>query len=92
MVNRYKPLVVFLIKTKRKNHEMDWLRSRWKFDRCITVESVERGGGLALLWMNEAKLEVRSLSKYHIDVEVGNEGEGINWHFTGFYRDPDSNK
>ena len=56
LVNNYKPLVIFLIETKRKNHEMEWLRSRWKFDRCFSVEGTGRGGGLAILWMEEAQV------------------------------------
>ena len=70
MVHQNKPLVVFLMETKRKNHEMEWLRSRWKFDRCFTVDGMGRGGGLALLWMMEAGIEVLSFSKYHIDVKI----------------------
>ena len=42
--------------------------------------------------MNEAKIEVMSLSKYHIDVRIRNEEEGTDWRFTLFYGDPDSNK
>ena len=40
LVNNYKPLVIFLIETKRKTGEMDWLKLRWKFDKCFTVERV----------------------------------------------------
>ena len=69
MFNLYKPLVFFFIETKRKNQEMEWLRSRWRFDKCFTVEGIGRGGGLALLWMEEVNIEVMSFSKYHIDVK-----------------------
>ena len=37
----------------------------------MTVKSIGRGGGLALLCMNDANVEVRSFSKNHIDVMIG---------------------
>ena len=86
-LNLYRPLVVFLIETKRNNHEMEWLRSRWRYDKCFTVKGVGRGEGLALLWMKEVNIKVMSFSKYHIDVKVGVEDNGNAWRFTGFYRD-----
>ena len=92
MVHQHKPLVVFLMETKRKNHEMEWLRSRWKFDNCFTVDGSGRGGGLALLWIREAGVEVLSFSKYHIDVKMEAEMEGGSWRFTGFYGDPETSK
>ena len=50
--------MVVLIETKRKIPKMDWLRVKWKFDRCLVVEGVGRGGGLALLWMEEANVKI----------------------------------
>ena len=70
MVRKFNPLVLFLIETKKKSTEMEWLRARWHFDNCLAVDSVGRGGGLALLWMNEVRLEVKSFSVQHIDANV----------------------
>ena len=50
---------------------MEWLRSRWDYDNCFAVDCLGRGGGLALLWMNEAKVEVQSFSNQHIDATIG---------------------
>ena len=60
---------------------MEWLRSKWYFDNCLTVDCVGRGGGLALLWMNEIEAEILSFSNNHID--------GSFWRFTGFYGSPE---
>ena len=88
MVTKYKPQVIFLIETKKKSHEMEWLRSRWKFDRCFLVDGIGRGGGLAMLWMEDAQVVIQSYSKYHIDVSLGQIGNGTAWRLTGFYGDP----
>ena len=74
MVKKFNPQVIFLIETKRKILEMDWLRARWKFDRCFVVEGIGKGGSLALLWMEERKVEIRSFSKYHIDARISDTG------------------
>ena len=84
MVTKYKPQVIFLIEMKRKNHKMEWLRSKWKFDRCFTMEEIGIGGGLAILWINKVQAEVKSFSNYHIDVILGGMENGQAWRFTGF--------
>ena len=38
LVRKFNPQILFLIETKRKNNEMDWLRSRWNYDNCFTVD------------------------------------------------------
>ena len=68
MVNKYNSQLLFLIETRRKNNEMDFLRSKWKFDECFSVDCVGREGGLALLWRNDMIVEVLSYSRFHIDV------------------------
>ena len=92
LVNKFNPQVVFLMETKRKTNEMEWLRSKWKYDKCLTVKGIGRVGGLALLWMNEAFVEVISYSQNHIDVLIGEYEYGKRWKFTGFYEDPDTSK
>ena len=71
---------------------MDWLRSRWRFDNFFTMDGIGRGGGLGLMWSNETQVEVRSYSKYHIEVVIGEVNDDKRWRFTGFYGEPDTNK
>ena len=71
---------------------MEWLRLKWKFDKCLIVEGYGRGGGLALLWMDEALVKVKSYSKSHIDVVIGHDEEDRRWKFTSFYGDPKMSK
>ena len=49
------------------------------------MESVGRGGGLALLWMTKVQVEVKSFSVQHIDVNFGDSNGANVWRFTGFY-------
>ncbi|XVF40999.1 hypothetical protein PTKIN_Ptkin01aG0245300 [Pterospermum kingtungense] len=62
------------MKTRRRSNEMERIRVRLRFDSCMVVEPVGRGGGLALLWLMEVNLEVLSYSKNHIDVVVRGHG------------------
>ena len=47
---------------------------------------------MALLWMNEAKVEVASFSNMHIDAKIGEGSQGNTWRFIGFYGSPDVNQ
>ena len=67
---------------------MEWLRSRCGFDSYVVVDSIGRRGGLALLWMNEANVEVMSFSNQHIDARIGETNREVAWTFTSFYRSP----
>ena len=71
LVAKFNPQLLFLIETKRKRTKMEWLRVRWKFDKCMAVDNKGRRGGLALLWNNAVTIEVQSFSNNHIDVLVG---------------------
>ena len=85
LIRIFKPQILFLIETKRKNAEMDWLRVKWDYDNCMVVDSVGRAGGLAMLWNNQSQIEVLSYSKFHIDVKVNGELMDESWRFIGFY-------
>ena len=71
LVRIHNPQVLFLMETKRKSNEMEWLRSKWGFDNCLTMDCRGRGGGLAILWLNSAQVEILSFSNMHIDARIG---------------------
>ena len=89
LVRKHNPQVLFLMETKRKSNEMEWLRSKWGFDNCLTVDCRGRGGGLALLWLNSAQVEILSFSNMHIDARIDQGGIDKIWRFTGFYGCPE---
>ena len=88
LVRRYNPFVLFLSETKRKSVEMERLCVIWGYDNCMMVDSIGKGRGLALLWMNEVCLEVLSFSNHHIDSKLGDPACEETWRFTGFYGYP----
>ncbi|KAJ1266324.1 hypothetical protein BS78_08G142100 [Paspalum vaginatum] len=84
---RESPDILFLSETK-----MDWKRIemfRWilSMPNLLVKECKGLSGGLALFWRKEIDLTVTSISKYHIDALIKEEGKG-EWRFTGIYGEP----
>ena len=50
----------------------------------VAKSSTGTSGGLALFQRNGVNVNVKSMSKYHIDVVIEEEGGG-SWRFTGIY-------
>ena len=46
---------------------LEILRCKLKFDHLFVVPRKNRGGGLALLWMNDLNLHIRTFLPKHID-------------------------
>lgn len=90
IAHTFSPKVLLLIETRRSAVEMDRLRVKWGFDNCFAVDSIGRGGGLAVLWNNDFHSEVRSYSKNYIDMMV--EDDSGNWRITLFYGHPETSK
>ena len=82
------PNLVFLMETRAKASYLEKLRCRLKFDNVFVVSRKNRGGGLALLWMNNLNLHIRTFSPRHIDAVI-NPGIDDAWRFTGFYGAPE---
>ena len=85
VIRIFKPQIVFLIETKRKKTEMEWLLIKWEYDSCLVVDSVGKAGGPALLWKQELHVGVLSYSNSHIDAKVNGDTVGDSWRFTRFY-------
>jgi hypothetical protein len=56
------------------------------------VDSVGKSGGLALLWMIEAGVEIQNYSRRHINANVCSSPNNPTWKLTGFYGHPDPSK
>ncbi|XVE88967.1 hypothetical protein DITRI_Ditri19aG0112200 [Diplodiscus trichospermus] len=65
------------------------LKGRWGYESCLAVDSVGRGGGLALLWSEKIMVTILSHSSHHIDVRISTEGQIENFRMVmqecGFY-------
>lgn len=57
----------------------------------VVVDSVAKGGGIAMLWRRGIDVSFKSCSKLHIDVEIKDSG-GRSWRFTGIYGESHSDQ
>ncbi|XVF44025.1 hypothetical protein PTKIN_Ptkin02bG0087000 [Pterospermum kingtungense] len=64
---------------------MEWYHVKLKFDYYLAVDCTGRGGGLALLWMEDFDSSIQSYLKWHINTLIGNDSGSKKWRFTGFY-------
>ncbi|KAL8157814.1 hypothetical protein AgCh_002506 [Apium graveolens] len=69
---------------------MEYVRDRLGLEGMLVVEVKGRSGGLALMWNGPVQVNLNSMSKYHIDVEVNIDGMHL-WRLTGFYGEPNRN-
>ncbi|CAM8923717.1 unnamed protein product [Rhodiola kirilowii] len=81
----YHPQVVGLIETKMSTVGWDRVKLNLGFHNCFVVGREGLSGGLAMLWNNEAKLEIISYSKSHVDAVLQEEDK---FRLTLFYGDP----
>ena len=64
---REAPDVLFLSETKHDGKWMEWLRWKLEMPNMLVRDSDGASGGLALFWRRGVDVDVKSLSKYHID-------------------------
>ncbi|KAL9681535.1 hypothetical protein QQ045_013320 [Rhodiola kirilowii] len=71
-----------------KMRTVGWDSMKWKlgFQNCFVVGREGLSGGMALLWNNEAELEIVSYSKSHVDAIFQGSDK---FRFTLFYGEPE---
>uniref|UniRef100_A0A803P4U9 Reverse transcriptase domain-containing protein n=1 Tax=Cannabis sativa TaxID=3483 RepID=A0A803P4U9_CANSA len=87
-VKELHPGMIFLSETRLSSSAMEFIRVQLGFEGCFSVSAKGKSGGLALLWANSVKVQVKSFTVSHIDALVEND-LGFTWRFTGFYGSPD---
>jgi len=87
-VKEKKPTLVFLMETKLRNNRMQVVRNKLKFSGMLTVESVGKSGGLALLWKNLAVVDIINYYVRHICASVALTGFEDQWKFMSYYGNP----
>lgn len=58
---------------------------------CFVVEAQGIGGGLALMWKNDGRIEIKGSCNHYIDFEVYCEQMG-RWRYTGYYGCPERSR
>ena len=85
MVQRYNPNLVFLIETKVGTRRMVKVKEKIGFPNGLIIPSEGRSGGMALLWIRDVDVEIKSFSSSHIDAIVMDSISGFKWRMTRFY-------
>ena len=91
LVQRWNPRIIFLMETKASVRRMTKVKERIGFPNGLVVPSEGKSGGIALLWIREVEVEIKSFSRSHIDAVVTDHSLDLRWRLTGFYRNPDTN-
>lgn len=81
--------ILFLCETKMGKRKIEKFRWMLGLTNMVFKECVGKSGGLALFWRKEVNLNLKEISKYYIDVEVGDDVGG-SWRFTGIYGEPNA--
>ena len=64
------PTLLFLMETKKKKSYLERLQCHLGYDNLFIVPRRNLSRGLALLWMNDIDLHIRTFSPHHIDAMV----------------------
>jgi hypothetical protein len=85
MVKEKRPTILFLMETKVRNSTMQKIQTSLGFEGLLTVESIGKSGGLALLWKDNREVSIQNFSLSHISAKVCFLGSDSTWQLTCFY-------
>jgi hypothetical protein len=71
---------------------MESIRQKLEFSNMLTMDSMGKSRGLALLWGDEMSVEIQNYSQRHINGIVWCSKRAAPWKFTRFYGQPDVTK
>ena len=70
LVQQYNPNIVFLMETKVGAKRMVNVKERIGLPNGLIIPSEGKSGGMALLWVRDLDVEIKSFSRHHIDAIV----------------------
>lgn len=82
------PHVLFFIETKQPNKEMEVIRYKLELCYCLSIPTIRRARGLALLWRDDIQVHIQTYSLNHIDVHISLLTSIRAWRLTGIYGAP----
>lgn len=91
LIRTRNPVFVFLSETMVKSEKISEISTSLGFTNNFAVNSVGRGGGLAVMWKRNVMCTILSSSSNHIDVEIW-EKNAPSWRITGFYGFPERHR
>ncbi|XP_027127794.2 uncharacterized protein [Coffea arabica] len=79
------PNIYFLSETKNRKTVIDRIARRLRLDNNVTVEAMNRTGGMALLWTKDTQIVEVVTTAFTIEAKIeGNESQAA-WWFIGVY-------
>ncbi|XP_070672121.1 uncharacterized protein [Malus domestica] len=85
LIRNKRPSMIFLSKTKMKDHRLDGVRRRMGFVNGFNVPHIGRAGCISLWWDDFVEVNIIFSSKNVIDVIMHRVGDQRLMHFTGVY-------
>lgn len=85
LVNKEELIIVFLMETKSKRDWMEKVKEKCNMKHGLIIPSNGNNGGLAMIWKEEVKVDVKMYSHDHIDAWVDGGLDVGWWHLIGFY-------
>ncbi|KAA3456600.1 reverse transcriptase [Gossypium australe] len=81
LVKQHNPHLVFLMETKLDKKMMEKVWRRCGFEHGIEVEAEGSRGGLCMAWEKEIVVNLRSFSRWHIDVLIKEDNVEEEWRY-----------
>ena len=78
------PMICFLMETRLDKEGFNYFCGDLPFPNRIVVKYPNSGGGIALIWKNDVRMELINYTANHSLVKVM-EDDGFMWFLLGFY-------
>nr|XP_027100870.1 uncharacterized protein LOC113719906 [Coffea arabica] len=83
--NLSSPSMFFLSETKNRKNVIDRIARHLRLDHNVTVEAMNRAGGMALLWTKETQIVEVNTTAFTIEAKVEDNESRATWWFIGVY-------
>lgn len=88
--NLLSPNVVFLCETKNRLQFMLTVKRKLRFDECVVVESMNKAGGMTVMWNNEVKVLDVQTTAFTMEIHIMDLDKNVDWWFIGIYASTDN--
>jgi exonuclease III len=88
LVHTTAPKIVFISETRQHRDRVSNIKGRLDMNNCFVVDGVGKGGGMALYWKDEIKIQLLSYRLHHIDTLVWDGVHYAAWRATFVYGEP----
>ncbi|XP_071926170.1 uncharacterized protein [Coffea arabica] len=87
--NLLSPNLVFLCETKNRKIFMEKLQKQLRFEESVMVESMNKAGGMAVMWSNEVQVMDVVTTAFTVEVHIMESEANVDWWFIGIYASTD---